>query len=191
MIGNGIFTQDGQPWKHSREILRRQFVRMQYQDLSNFEGPVNNLLANLQVRTQGVVDLQPAFFSFTLATTISLIFGEPSTGLKRSDHDSFAKAFDYTSLVSAIRMRLADWCWIYSPPRYRTACTQINNYATHYVHRALKDLEDNGEEAASQRHPFIIDLFREIQDPNVIRDQLMNVLLAGRDTTACLMSWAW
>ncbi|KAG5734001.1 hypothetical protein E4T56_gene14723, partial [Termitomyces sp. T112] len=44
MIGHGIFTQDGPAWKRSRETLRRQFVRMQYQDTSVFEGPVDDFL---------------------------------------------------------------------------------------------------------------------------------------------------
>ncbi|KAM4067330.1 cytochrome p450 [Hirsutella rhossiliensis] len=189
MIGNGIFTQDGQAWKHSRELLRRQFMRMQYQDVTNFEEPVNDLLANLR-RCAGVVDLQPAFFSFTLATTIALIFGEPFVGIKQSEHDTFAAAFDYTSLISAMRMRLADWHWVYNPRKYRKACALINNYATQYVNHALKEMHENGEEAATKRHPFILDLFRGLQNPKLVRDQLMNVLIAGRDTTACLMSWA-
>ncbi|KAJ5916145.1 hypothetical protein N7504_000160 [Penicillium tannophilum] len=168
MIGHGIFTQDGSAWKHSREILRRQFARIQYQNTSVFEGPVDDLLRTLH-SSKGVVDLQPAFFRFTLATTTSLIFGEPSTSLNQRDHDEFASTFDYTSLVSAMRMRLAD---------------------CHYVNYALTDMKENGEKAAAQRHPFILDLFRELQDPKLVRNQLMNILLAGRDTTACLMSWA-
>ncbi|KAJ6436180.1 n-alkane-inducible cytochrome P450 [Purpureocillium lavendulum] len=190
MIGHGIFTQDGPAWKHSRELLRRQFVRMHYQEISSFEGPVNDLLAHLQPCT-GVVDLQPAFFSFTLATTVALIFGEPFEGLEQSEHAAFAEAFDYTSLISAMRMRLADWYWVYNPSKYRKACALINTYATHYVNHALKELEVNGEDVATKRHPFILDLFRELQHPKLVRDQLMNVLIAGRDTTACLMSWAW
>ena len=163
---------------------------MQYQDTAVFEGPVDGLLRTLH-SSEGVVDLQPAFFRFTLATTTSLIFGEPSTRLNQSDHDKFASAFDYTSLISAIRMRLADWCWIYTPPAYLRACTLVNNYASHYVNYALADMNTIGEEAATQRHPFILDLFKELKDPKLVRDQLMNILLAGRDTTACLMSWAW
>lgn len=190
MIGHGIFTQDGSAWKHSREILRRQFARIQYQNTSVFEGPVDDLLRTLH-SSKGVVDLQPAFFRFTLATTTSLIFGEPSTSLNQRDHDEFASTFDYTSLVSAMRMRLADWCWIYTPPAYLRACTLVHDYASHYVNYALTDMKENGEKAAAQRHPFILDLFRELQDPKLVRDQLMNILLAGRDTTACLMSWAW
>ncbi|KAL5335182.1 cytochrome P450 [Aspergillus crustosus] len=161
MIGHGIFTQDGQA----------------------------NLLASLH-SSRDVVDLQPAFFRFTLATTVSLIFGEAAMGLQQSDHDNFAEAFDYTSLISAMRMRLADLCWLYTPRRYLKACTLINQYASRYVDDALKDLRETGEEAAFARHPFILDLFKDLQDPKLVRDQLMNVLIAGRDTTPCLMSWA-
>lgn len=190
MIGTGIFTQDGQAWKHSRELLRRQFTRMQYQDLRLFEGPINDLLAYLQSST-GVVDLQPAFFRFTLTTTISFIFGEPFVDTKKIDNETFAENFDYTSLVSAMRMRLADWCWVYNPSKYRKACALVNDYATMYVNHALQGVKENGEEAATKRHPFILDLFKELQNPKLVRGQLLNVLIAGRDTTACLMSWAW
>ena len=190
MIGRGIFTQDGQAWKHSRDILRRQFVRIQYHDMSVFEGPVNDLLSGL-LSSRGVTDLQPAFFRFTLATTVSLIFGEPSNTLLQSDHDAFERSFDYTSLISAMRMRLADLCWLYTPPAYLQACTLVKNYASHYVQYAMADRDENGEEAATKRHPVILDLLKELRDPEIVRDQLMNVLIAGRDTTACLMSWAW
>ncbi|KAJ6443705.1 cytochrome P450 [Purpureocillium lavendulum] len=111
--------------------------------------------------------------------------------LEQNEHAAFAEAFDYTSLISAMRMRLADWYWVYNPSKYRKACALINTYATHYVNHALKELEENGEDVATKRHPFILDLFRALQHPKLVHDQLMNVLIAGRDTTACLMSWAW
>ncbi|KAI9042411.1 longevity assurance proteins LAG1/LAC1 [Aspergillus affinis] len=56
------------------------------------------------------------------------------------------------------------------------------------THPAVKE---NGEEAALKRHTFIIDLYKELQDPVLVRDQLVHVLIAGRDTTACLISWTF
>lgn len=154
-----------------------------------FEGPINNLLATLSSST-GVVDLQPEFFRFTLATTTSLIFGEPFAGLDATIHEAFAKNFDYCSLISAMRVRLADFCFLYNPSKFKEACGEVKKYATLYVNHALKDKDENGEELASERHPFILDLYKELQDPVLVRDQLMNVLIAGRDTTACLLSWS-
>ena len=189
MIGEGIFTQDGEPWKHSREILRRQFVRMQYQDLRLFEAPLDELLAELKALPSGVVDLQPLFFRFTLTTTTSLIFGEPFAGLSPTDHEQFGENFNYSTLVTAMRLRLVNWCWLYTPLKYRRSCTMLKRYARHYVDHALTDMRANGTKEAFERHPFIIDLYQELQDPDLVRDQLMNVLMAGRDTTACLLSW--
>ena len=136
------------------------------------------------------MDLQPEFFRFTLATTTSLIFGEPFAGLDPKVHESFAEDFDYCSLISAMRLRLANFCFLYSPSKYKKACAEVKRYATYYVNHALKDMDMSGEQSASGRHPFILDLFKELQDPILVRDQLMNVLIAGRDTTACLMSWS-
>lgn len=193
LLGEGIFTQDGRAWKHSRETLRRQFVRMQYQNTKVFDGHVNDLIASLS-SSPGVVDLQPAFFRYTLSTTTSLIFGEPPNGSEYSergivDQDAFATSFDYASMISAIRLRLADLCWLYTPSKFRRACDDVKAYAAYFVQQALNGLERNGEEAASQRHPFIIDLYRDLKDASLVRDQLVHVLIAGRDTTACLMSW--
>lgn len=164
-------------------------MRIQYQDVKLFDGPINDLLATLASST-GVIDLQPEFFQFTLATTTSLIFGEPFAGLNHGDHDIFGKNFDYGCLISAMRLRLADWCFLYTPPKYKKSCSMVKGYAMRYVNHALEDLKENGEEAAFEHHPFILDLYQELKDPILVRDQLMNVLIAGRDTTACLLSWA-
>jgi hypothetical protein len=50
-------------------------------------------------------------------------------------------------------------------------------------------MEQNGLEAASERYPFILELYEGLKDPALVRAQLVHVLMAGRDTTACLLSW--
>ena len=78
-LGEGIFTQDGFDWKQSRDLLRRPFARMGYQDLKCFSEPVQNLISRLSaLGGRGeIIDLQPLFFRLTLATTTALIFGQP------------------------------------------------------------------------------------------------------------------
>ncbi|KAF2730157.1 cytochrome P450 [Polyplosphaeria fusca] len=191
MLGEGIFTQDGRPWKHSRELLRRQFVRIQYQKLDVFDNHVNELLNGLASAPDTIVDMQPYFFRFTLATTTDLLFGETEGVLTNDVEDAFASSFDYASLISAIRLRLADLHFLYKPKKFRNACGVIKSYADHFVSRALKTLEQEGEEIALSRYPFILDLYNDMKDAKLVRDQLMHVLIAGRDTTACLMSWTF
>ncbi|KAJ5335540.1 hypothetical protein N7452_007943, partial [Penicillium brevicompactum] len=55
LLGNGIFTQEGAAWNHSRELLRKQFMRVQSQSLNHFHEHVDNLIK--QLPSNGVVDL--------------------------------------------------------------------------------------------------------------------------------------
>lgn len=187
-LGEGIFTQDGHPWKHSRELLRRQFVRMQYQNLKGFGEHVDNLVASLSL-TSGIVDLQPFFFQFTLATTTALIFGQPAGSFKGEELESFASNFDHASTICASRIRLADFYWAYTPSSYSKACGIVKRFVRGFVEQALEVKKDDMLREESNRYAFIHDLYDELKDADLVRDQLVNVLIAGRDTTACLMSW--
>ena len=184
-IGEGIFTQDGPAWKHSRELLRRPFLKSHYQDLKGFGEHIGSLIAGLS-SCRGVVDLQPFLFRFTLATTTALIFGQSVDGLEDAQQD-FAKDFDYASMISSLRVRVQDFYWAYKPSRYKAACRGIKEFANVFVTQALQEKNRMGPD--SDRYAFIQDLYDEMQDPALVRDQLVNVLLAGRDTTACLLSW--
>ena len=189
-IGEGIFTQDGGPWKHSRELLRRPFLKAHYQDLRGFAEPLEELVASLSSSSAGsVVDLQPLFFRFTLATTTALIFGQPLENFNDAEKYDFASSFDHASMISSLRTRLMDFHWLYHPSRYSIACSNVKAYADGFVERALREMTEKTTKRTSDSYNFAEDLCTEIDDPSLIRDQLVNVLLAGRDTTACLLSW--
>ena len=147
-------------------------------------------MASLSSPSPGtVVDLQPLFFRFTLATTTALIFGQPPEKLDDLEKHNFATSFDCASMISSLRTRLMDLHWIYHPSRYRTACSNVKAYADGFVDRALRGKLKTRAEEISDSYTFVGDLCTEIENPSLIRDQLVNVLLAGRDTTACLLSW--
>lgn len=57
-LGNGIFSQDGAPWKHSRDIIKPLFTRAELSDIESFKVHVDRFLS-LIPRDGGTVDLQP------------------------------------------------------------------------------------------------------------------------------------
>ena len=184
MIGEGIFIQDGPAWKHSRELLRRQFVRMQYQNLEGFREHVENLVETLS-NSKGIVDLQPLFYRLTLDTTIAMILGQSVESFKH-EIDLFSKSFNKASLVTATRVRLGDLYFLYAPTGFFAACNTVKSYTDQFVKDALQQNNAN----ASDRYTFINDLYSEHhQDARLVRDQVINVLIAGRDTTAATMSY--
>ncbi|SPO05308.1 related to cytochrome P450 alkane hydroxylase [Cephalotrichum gorgonifer] len=193
LLGEGIFTQDGHAWRHSRELLRRQFARIREGGLSPLTPHVDALLEAIaregEDAPDGVVDLQPHFFEYTLGTTTGLLFGEPHTSLPRADRDALRDNFDYASMISAIRLRLAELAWVYTPRRFRKACRGVREWASFFADKAIDYIEEHGEDVAGEKYPFILDLWRDMRSREMVRDQLLHVLIAGRDTTACLMSW--
>lgn len=187
MIGEGIFTQDGPAWKHSRELLRRQFVRMQYQNLEGFREHVENLIHSVS-NCPGVVDLQPFFYRLTLNTTIAMILGQSVENFDHEIGDVFSKSFNKASLITATRVRLGDLYFLYAPKGFFAACKTVKTYTEQFVKDALQ--QDRANTKKSDKYTFITDLYSEHhQDTRLVRDQVINVLIAGRDTTAATMSY--
>ena len=187
MIGEGIFTQDGPAWKHSRELLRRQFVRMQYQNLEAFREDLENLIERLNA-AGGITDLQPMFYRLTLDTTIAMILGQPVESFKHEIGDLFSKSFDRASLATATRVRLGDMYWLYAPKGFKKACEAVKGYTYQFVADTLRREDESTEK--SDKSSFIAELHRDNQDLSLVRDQVINILIAGRDTTAATMSYA-
>jgi cytochrome P450 len=187
MIGDGIFTQDGTAWKHSREVLRRQFMRMQYQNLKGFREHLETLVERLNTSC-GVTDLQPMFYRLTLDTTIAMILGQPVGSFKHEIGDLFSKAFNQASLVTATRVRLGDMYFLYRPRGFFRACETIKRYISQFATDALQREVESPVE--SEKTSFISELHRDNRDLQLVRDQVLNVLIAGRDTTAATLSYA-
>ncbi|MCJ1388282.1 hypothetical protein MMC18_001127 [Xylographa bjoerkii] len=188
MIGEGIFAQDGPAWKHSRDLFRRQFVRMHHHNSEAFREPVQNLVNAIRT-CPGIVDLQPIFFRFTLDTTVSMILGQSSETFKHEIRDDFSRSFNKASLVTATRVKLGDFYWLYAPKGFFAACKTVKAYTDQFVKDALQ--QDRDRSNGSNESNFVTDLMTEHQDLRLVRDQVTNVLVAGRDTTAATMSYVF
>lgn len=183
MFGDGIFTQPGASWKHSREMLRPHFQHRHYDDLDVFRDSVDNLIDN--IKGGGVVDLQPLFFRLTLDTTTAFLLGESVNSLtapKTVGEQDFASAFNTAQEYTAKMFRLLDLYWLIGWKKFQEACDNVHRFADQIIDRnlgrALKDEES-----------FLDSVAKSTPDRNALRGEIINILTAGRDTTACLLSW--
>lgn len=191
LLGKGIFTQEGFAWKHSRELLRKQFMRVQYQNLDDFREHVDNLISRLP--SNGIVDLQPLFFDMTLDTATALLFGRSVYSLRagidqHEENRLFAESFDIAQEGLAKRFRIAPWHFLYNPPSFRNACTNVHRFVESYIRESNLD---KAEDREMKKYGFMKQIAEESTSLEELRDQLLNVLLAGRDTTACCLSWTF
>lgn len=170
-------------------MLRKQFSRTGYQDLDQFREHVDNLIDCLS--GSGVVDLQPLFFGLTLDTTTAMLLGQSVHSLRAGidqgiENKIFADSFNFAQEGLAKRFRIAPWHNLYNPQSFRTACHNVHRYVERYIRTSLLS-SDTLEKGT--RSEFIQQIAEEADDIKDIRDQLLNILLAGRDTTACCLSW--
>ena len=214
LLGNGIFTLDGKGWEHSRAMMRPQFARDQVSDLELEENHVQNMMRALPVDANGwtaEVDLQVLFFRLTLDSACEFLFGEsvdsqlaalpsnvgvpPKGGLRR-DEKVFAAAFDLGQKYLATRARFMDKYWLVNNAEFRRTCKTVHDFIDYFVKLALnkefkeKEME-KGNIVRKDRYVFLDALVRETRDPIELRSQLLNILLAGRDTTASLLGWTF
>lgn len=214
MLGNGIFTQSGGDWKHSREMMRPQFTRDQVSDLDLEERHVLNMMSALDVKLKPdgwthPVDLQEIFFRLTLDSATEFLLGEsadsqlleiPGYPRERNSaaalHDvNFAWAFDKGQMGLATKLRLGSMHWAWSSKEFRECVRQCNSFIDHYVRRALDterreaQKERDLEKTSKQKYVFLDALVERTQDPIELRSQLLHILLAGRDTTASMLGW--
>jgi cytochrome P450 len=189
MFGDGIFTQEGEDWRHSRELLRPQFHFKQYADLEIFREAVDNLI-NYIPKEGGAIDLQPLFFRLTLDVTTAFLFGESIESLKAPEsagEQIFAESFNIAQEYVAKRFRLLDLYWLIGGKKFRDACSKVHHFADQIIDRNLS-LHSEGDEE-EKKYVFLRTLAKSTADRTALRGQIINILAAGRDTTACLLSW--
>ncbi|KAI5249695.1 cytochrome P450 [Aureobasidium subglaciale] len=193
LVGKGVFTSDGPEWAHRRAVLRPNFNRQQISSLDMFERHFSHLLALLP-QDASTIDLQKLFFSMTLDSATEFLFGQ-SVGAQGagqgSEADRSQTAFDYAQHQMPDRNRLGIMNLLVPNAKFNAACKVVHAWADTYIEQWLKDRNhDKKENSSSEATKYFCleQIADEIQDPKQPRDEMLNVLLAGRDTTAGLLS---
>ncbi|CAG8953736.1 hypothetical protein HYFRA_00006626 [Hymenoscyphus fraxineus] len=208
LIGNGIFTAEGESWAHFRHQLRPQFTREQVSDLETARKHLEILfraVPNEDEEGWVETDLMPLIYRFTLDASTEFLFGESadsqSSALAAIDSGNttdsqremdFSEAMRYAQETIMLRLRFKSLYWIISSKKFSKACKTVQDFADRSV---AKVLDANHKRAATvpgqkTKHIFLEELATQTQDPIEIRDQALQLLLAGRDTTASLLSWS-
>lgn len=92
MVGEGIFTNDGQAWSQSRKLLRPSFEPSKVRKFSIIDNHTNMLIQS--VPKNSTVDLQKLFYTFTTNSTTDFLLGNTSTGAGFTFEDEFGEEFD-------------------------------------------------------------------------------------------------
>lgn len=198
LLGHGIFTTDGAAWHNSRDLLRPNFTRNQVGDLGTFEVHVSHLIRAIP-RDGSTVDLQDLFFRLTMDSATEFLFGESTNslapGTTNASNARFAEAFNRSQEAIGEAGRTGKVVTYFRKSTFKGDVKFVHEFVDQFVQRGLEyrrthDLE-KADAKSEGRYVFLRELVKHTNDPVQIRSELLNILLAGRDTTASLLSNTW
>lgn len=199
LLGHGIFNADGERWAVSRHLLRPNFARDQVADLEAFERHFKLMLKHIP-KDGSTVDLQELFFMLTIDTATEFLFNHSTNTLRMVGYKDetnedviFGKMFNYAQDDIAVRLRLGPLDRFRKNVKGKEAIDICHAYIDKFVDEAIRFKQEQDEEkktgsSKEERYIFIHELAKQTTDRKRLRDELVNILLAGRDTTASLLS---
>jgi hypothetical protein len=105
---------------------------------------------------------------------------------------SFANAMTTAQEFISLRFRIRFFYHFLSKTKFNAACRTVQNFTARFVDIALRTDHKNTARTATGKPKFTLlnELTKETRDPIELRNQMLNVLLAGRDTTSAAIGWA-
>lgn len=172
-------------------------------NLDREEKHVDNALRAIPMLADGwssAVDIQSIFFRLTLDSATEFLFGRScdsqiaamQKNAEQTSNDTFLYGFDRCMWYLAERLRFERLYWLIYNREFRKCINIVHAFVDRYVYSALKEAQhqqQEGIENDTSQYIFLKSLTDTTKDPVKLRDESLNVLLAGRDTTASLLSW--
>jgi cytochrome P450 len=164
------------------------------------------MLLALPVNSDGwteTTDLQPLNFNLTIDSASEFLLGESVncqlSALKgRTDlvdstnieNAAFVAAFEKSQDIIARAFRLNDWYSLGLTKAYYQSSKVCHDYIDRVVQKELSgEKKKHLEAGAKEKYIFLEKLGEDTNDPIEIRDQVLSILVAGRDTTASLLGF--
>jgi cytochrome P450 len=200
---------DGESWQQSRALVRQALTRSQVADVALFETHLKPLFE--AIPSDGTtVDLAPLFFTFTLGNasyavmidalahlfldvTLDFILGESEnpTPIQLKQRKDFGPAFDYAQKGLGNRGNSGWLGYLFFWNKFWRSCRICKSFVDERVAKALQRTSTPTEKVDTSRYVLLDELAKQTRDPAKMQAESLNLMLAGRDTTASLLTIAF
>lgn len=189
-LGDSIFTTDRKQWSDSRNLIRPMFARERVSDLDIVELHVKKLMSFFGPGDGRMINFDKLIFRFTLDASTHFLWGHSANSLD-DEYSEFATAFDEVQRVQVLEGRLGPLRHYHSRRSFYKGLKDMDKFIQPIMDEVLALTPAELDSKLSKSDTFIHALARFTRDRKVIRDQLVALLLAGRDTTASTLSFVF
>lgn len=182
-VGEGVLNTDGHKWKHARALIQPTFDNVQLVSLHDFDAHVRRLV-DIIPSDGSTVDLQPLFSRLNLDSVTEYLFGESVLSLASTttiDADNFLESYSYGQAMVGKGLQLPLFTLMALDVKFWKACNVSSRFVEKYVKMAFarcqSSIDDQGK-----KYVLAHELAKVSKDGPFVRDQLLNVFMAGYDT---------
>ncbi|KAI0779781.1 cytochrome P450 monooxygenase pc-2 [Fomes fomentarius] len=219
VLGTGVFNADGELWKFHRGMTRPYFSRDRISHFEMFDRHADLTIRKMKERFASghALDFQDLIARFTLDSATEFLFGTCVHSLKNhlpypyndpvgthtvrvlSTAERFAEAFLGAQAVLGTRLRMG-WAW-HLQELFKDASAEHMEAVNAYLQPILDEAIRKNKAAISQgqvnekgdqdrENETLLDhLVKLTNDPAILHDETLNIMIAGRDTTAATLSF--
>ncbi|KAI1783318.1 cytochrome P450 [Ganoderma leucocontextum] len=218
LLGSGVFNSDGDMWKFHRTMTRPFFSKDRITHFDIFDRHAEHALDKVASRLkEGVpVDWQDIVSRFTMDSATEFLFGKdvrsldapipyPSTSTRHAvvttevhPADRFVRSFQDGLEATAMRGR-----FLQSYPLFEFWGDKVEKHLGE-VHKFIDPIVGAALRRKAERQRAGEDIEKDVRDDEtllehlvkftddgkMLKDETLNILLAGRDTTACTLTFS-
>jgi cytochrome P450 len=187
LFGEGLLTSEGETWKRERRLTQPAFHR---ERVAAYAGIMTQYteqaIASWQDGT--VVDLHREMMRLTLAIAVRTLFNVEPEGIREISQAADILVRNMTGarllMPSFARFLPAPGTW-----EMRRAVRQLDETVYRIIDRRRQNGQDSGDLLSMLLEARDEDGSR--MDNRQVRDEVLTFLMAGHETTALALSWAW
>jgi len=169
-------------------MIRPSFVRDQVADLKCFDRHITNMLNSVPAEGS-TFDMQNLLMAMTMDSSTDFLLGySTNTLLKPSpDAEKFLEDWEYGSRESSQRVRLGPLATYVPHRKLDEAIQRIRKYLRFYLQKAIADKKAGGVKG-DRAYVFLDELLKAGGSEDHTIDQILSIIVAGRDTTAAALT---
>ncbi|MEM7028489.1 MAG: cytochrome P450 [Chloroflexota bacterium] len=193
LIGNGLASSEGDFWRKQRRMIQPQFHHQRIAGLANLMmEAIDEGLADwdIAVDTNQSIDAEKAFSRITMKVIVKTMFG---TGLNNEEADKVGNALTYALdyiLKGVVTNMLPSWLPAPGRKQYQTAIDTIDEIVFGVIERRQQSGEE-GDDLISLLLSAVDEESGQGMSKQQLRDEAVTMFLAGYETTATALKWAF
>ncbi|KAF9907268.1 Protein kinase alk2 [Linnemannia zychae] len=198
LLGNGIFGADGHLWNWQRKMASHIFnvkaFRNYTSDVFVQESYAVADFLGMIAEEERTVDIHKLFYLYTLDSFGQISFGQSFGCLDNPEEEvEFAAAFDRLNTTVSNRLFTPGWQLREWFTGKRRQIAKDHKIVTDFAFKIIRDRRINGYD---KPHKDLLQLCMDMDGDDglplsdeMLKDLVLNFIIAGRDTTAQALSW--